>query len=499
MSERPVNGGARRDGLHRRLPYLPMAFGILLGVTVYLSGRWWEPWAVDAVLPWPADWKSRIRISPDRRRLLVHSLTNHVTLWDVASGRPLAVFAGTWTGDAAFSPDGTRVVIPAYAGSCFAAERLKVHYPRGFPGAVALDPASPLVVDATSGECVGVLRGHTGQVSTAAYSPDGGRIVTGSADTTARVWDARSRSCLLVLRGNSGVYMARFSPDGSRIVTLGNDSKARLWNAETGESLAVVGGKNNGLKDLFFSSDGGRIILAAWLPDNERVHILDAKDGSEVALLDNVPSWGCSPDGKRLVTIRTATDSSAVIRVVSTETGTARVVIPQYGYSGKPPEVGFVPDGRAFINERDSLWVQLWNVDPVSPDVDILDGETSSARCLGFSPGGGLIVTAGSSLDFARPGRFETTAPLRVWDGRTGELAGEFGGFAAPYVVDDRLILATDPEGRSVILRRKYPRQWWGIAATPEPWLIALLWAALVWSFSRWVTTPRHEGQAQLR
>ena len=33
-----------------------------------------------------------------------------------------------------------------------------------------------------------VLRGHENWVHSAAFSPDGGRIVTGSSDRTARIW-----------------------------------------------------------------------------------------------------------------------------------------------------------------------------------------------------------------------------------------------------------------------------------------------------------------------
>ena len=36
------------------------------------------------------------------------------------------------------------------------------------------------------------LKGHTGAVSSVAFSPDGTRIVTGSRDETAKVWDART-------------------------------------------------------------------------------------------------------------------------------------------------------------------------------------------------------------------------------------------------------------------------------------------------------------------
>ena len=47
------------------------------------------------------------------------------------------------------------------------------------------------------------LRGHTGPILAVAYSPDGQRIVTGSADHTAKVWDAASGKELLTLRGHA--------------------------------------------------------------------------------------------------------------------------------------------------------------------------------------------------------------------------------------------------------------------------------------------------------
>ena len=54
----------------------------------------------------------------------------------------------------------------------------------------------------------------------AVFSPDGSRVVTASADNTARLWDAKTGAGLAMLSGHDGaVYNAVFSPDHSRVVT----------------------------------------------------------------------------------------------------------------------------------------------------------------------------------------------------------------------------------------------------------------------------------------
>jgi WD40 repeat protein len=72
--------------------------------------------------------------------------------------------------------------------------------------------------------------GHEGPVVSATFSPDGRRIVTASADHTARVWDVETSKALTVLAGHKdGVLSAAFSPDGRRVLTASNDETARLW------------------------------------------------------------------------------------------------------------------------------------------------------------------------------------------------------------------------------------------------------------------------------
>ena len=78
-------------------------------------------------------------------------------------------------------------------------------------------------------------KGTRVRCASVAFSPDGTRIVSGSEDKSAKVWDARTGTSLLELKGHTfGVMSVAYSPDGSRIVSGSVDSTAKVWDARTG-------------------------------------------------------------------------------------------------------------------------------------------------------------------------------------------------------------------------------------------------------------------------
>jgi WD40 repeat protein len=67
------------------------------------------------------------------------------------------------------------------------------------------------------------------------------RLVTGSADGTARVWNVTTGECERVLSGHTGgaVHTVDFDPVSShrRIVSGGNDRSARVWQGNAQQLL----------------------------------------------------------------------------------------------------------------------------------------------------------------------------------------------------------------------------------------------------------------------
>ena len=56
-------------------------------------------------------------------------------------------------------------------------------------------------------------------------------------DKTARLWDAATGKAIgEPMQHKERLYSAAFSPDGQRVVTASWDKTARLWDAATGEA-----------------------------------------------------------------------------------------------------------------------------------------------------------------------------------------------------------------------------------------------------------------------
>ncbi len=202
--------------------------------------------------------------SPDRMYIVTagcESRDEHIScqnstarIWDAATGQEVRQLAGhsDYLRSAAYSPDGKTIV----AGGCDT---------RGEDGSCQSSTAH--IWDAATGQEVRRLKGHTDDVLSAAYSPDGKTIVTTSYDRTARVWEAATGKELFPLGGDSdgGVFSAAYSPDGKSIVTAHGDATVRIWAAATGSELRRLTGHGcNG-------NDTCVVFSAAYSPDGKHI------------------------------------------------------------------------------------------------------------------------------------------------------------------------------------------------------------------------------------
>ena len=75
------------------------------------------------------------------------------------------------------------------------------------------------------------LRGHTDVVEALAFSPDGKTLATGSADTSARLWDVASGQPKAIFRGRADTLSGTaLSPDSKALAIGYGDGTARMWD-----------------------------------------------------------------------------------------------------------------------------------------------------------------------------------------------------------------------------------------------------------------------------
>ena len=258
------------------------------------------------------------------------------------------------------------------------------------------------------------LVGHTAPVWSVAYSPDGRRIVTGSGDGTAKVWDAQTSGELLALKGHRGeVLGVAFSPDGKRIVTGSIDGTAKLWDAATGRELLAMSGHTSQVLGVAYSPDGQRIVTCAgqWgsdpVPVNE-VKVWDTATGRELlalkGLTHRVFSVAFSPDSKRIVTgINDGTG-----KLWDAATGQELLAFAFKGYGSGLLSVAYSPDGKRIVTGSEDYTVKVWDA-ATGHERLALKGHTAQVSGVAFSPDGRLIVS----------GSYDQT--VKVWDAATGQ------------------------------------------------------------------------------
>ena len=251
-----------------------------------------------------------------------------------------------------------------------------------------------------------ILRGHTSYVSSAAYSPDGKRIVSASMDNTIRIWDAETgRQIGKPLEGHTEwVKSAAFSPDGKRIVSAAWDGTIRIWDAKTGKQIGQSL-EGNVINSAAFSPDGKRIVSASQLGT---IQIWDAKTGRQIGKPLEGPSSAVysasfSPDGKRIV----SASMDNTIRIWDAETG-RQIGKPLEGHTQWVYSAAFSPDGKRIVSASGDKTIRIWDAETGKQIGKPLEGHTSVVNFAAFRPDGKRIVSA--SWD----------GTIRIWDAETG-------------------------------------------------------------------------------
>ena len=381
-----------------------------------------------------------LSFSPDGKSILTGSYDSTAKLSDL-NGKLLAEFRGhsNVVIDAVFSPDGNLVLTGAQDGSCklWSSDGILIQDFKGdFFGVNCLD-FSPDERTIVSG-CDRTLRvwtitdkpsrqfTHNNQVASAAFSPDGKSVLTGSYDYTARLWDTTGK-LLSDFKGHSSIVTAAvFSPDGKSVLTGSWDYTMRLYKLD-GSLIREFKDSKGSITCLAFSPDGNSILSGS---DDSTALLwdLNGKIIKEFKLHGTISAVAFSPYGKHLL-IGSWNDTPKLFD----ENGKLIHEFP--GHAKFCSSLTFSPDSKWVVtggSSKENFVAQLWTIE--GRFVREFTGHNFQVISVAFAPDGKSILT----------GARDNTAK---WWNLNAQLIQEFKGFmgsvnSVAFSPDGKLILA---------------------------------------------------------
>ncbi len=330
------------------------------------------------------------------------SLGSAVRKWDLTSGREILA-----DGNIAYLDFGDRqeavwsaIEVPNSPGV------LTV----GGNGAAIWNPPDDLVPQI-------VFRPHSG-VTTAAFSADGQKIVTGSSDRRLKIWIATTGQGEFQLPAEhaGGISSACFSPiDGNVLASTSSDGTARIWDLAARRVLHVLehqpdGATKQPVRQAVFTPDGKSLLTVC---DDAALRYWDVSSGKQTSTIKLDAAGNClalSVDGRRLIV--GLGDGRAAIYDAASQ----RRLVNYLGHTAAIHSVALSPDGRRALTGSQDRSAKLWDTDvkdraaaenqpasgAVEPEAQVegkeiitLRHHDQSVTAVAFSPDGRSILTAG--------------------------------------------------------------------------------------------------------
>ena len=239
-----------------------------------------------------------------------------------------------------------------------------------------------------------VLTGHTDDVLSVAFSPDGQTLASGSRDDTVRLWDVATGTLQQTLTYTGSVSSVAFSPDGQTLASGvdGWTGTIYLWDVATGVLQYTLLAHKGGLSSVAFSPDGRTLAsVGGW---DALVSLWDVATGTFQQTLAGhtdltfVRSVAFSPDGNMLAGAGGWRDKT--VRLWDVASGTLQQTLA--GHTGSVTSVAFSPDGVMLVSGGEDGTVRLWDV-ATGTLQHTLTEYTSGVLSVAFSPDGRTLAS----------------------------------------------------------------------------------------------------------
>lgn len=298
-----------------------------------------------------------------------------------------------------------------------------------------------------------IYRGHTGEVTSASWSPDGRRIASSGVDGTVQEWDGLTGKQLLSYRGQGGaVTQAIWSPDGTKIISGSISGTVQEWRASTGEVLFTYHTRPAYTNDMAWSPDGKYLAVGVTGPGSgvagppQKTDLVQVWDVTSHTMMHAYPSFApegiaWAPDSKRLAVNSTFGETTIIDSVTGDDS------ITHGGFGDSMRSVAWSPDGKYVASASDNDTIHVWEPANSTQALYIFGtANNGSMSAVSWSPDGKRI--ASGSAD----------GSVQIWDAFTGGNLTVYRGHSdsvtsVQWSPDGRLILSSSNDGTVRIWR----------------------------------------------
>lgn len=205
--------------------------------------------------------------SPDGQRVVTTADDGKIKVWDVNSGFCIVTFTEHTSGVTAceFAKRGNVLFTSSLDGSIRAWDLIRYRNFRTFTAptrlsfsCLAVDPSGEVVCAGSldsfdihiwsvqTGQLLDRLAGHEGPVSSLAFAPNGGVVVSGSWDHTVRIWSVFDRTQTSEpLQLQADVLDVAFRPDSRQLAVSTLDGQLTFWSVSEAEQQSGVDGRRD--------------------------------------------------------------------------------------------------------------------------------------------------------------------------------------------------------------------------------------------------------------
>jgi len=229
--------------------------------------------------------------------------------------------------------------------------------------------------------------GHLSTVTSVAMSTDGATMVSGSYDSTLKLWRTSDGALLRTFVGHVGdVRSVAYSRDGSMVASGGSDRIVRVWRASDGLLLRTFVGHGDVIRSVAFSPDSSMVLSGG---QDRNVYLWRVSDGALLRSFAGSATWVLSvafaPNGA------TVTSGGADSSLNHWRVSDGALLWRINGHGDWVMSVAFSPDGSTIASGSVDMTAKLWRASDGALVREFTDfGD--AVNCVAFSPTGNLMT-----------------------------------------------------------------------------------------------------------